>query len=74
MSDWAAFGVAVHRRHSDRAGTARSRSTRGRDRLGEFDWVVLAAPSTDATRAMIGAPELAAMKRSAWLVNIARGD
>lgn len=43
-------------------------------RLGEFDWVVLAAPSTNLTRAMIGAPELAAMKPSAWLINIARGD
>lgn len=45
-----------------------------RDRLGDFDWVVLAAPSTGETKAMIGADELAAMKRSAWLVNIARGD
>lgn len=68
-----AFGVAV-------TGVTRS----GRDgtltpdawqpRLGEFDWVVLAAPSTGATRAMIGADELAAMKSSAWLINIARGD
>lgn len=69
----AAFGVAV-------TGVTRS----GRDgtltpdawgsRLGEFDWIVLAAPSTDATRTMIGADELAAMKPSAWLVNMARGD
>lgn len=68
-----AFGVAV-------TGVTRS----GHDgtltpdqwpaRLGEFDWVVLAAPSTDATKAMIGAAELAAMKPSAWLINIARGD
>lgn len=43
-------------------------------RLGEFDWVVLAAPSTSETKAMIGADELAAMKDSAWLINIARGD
>lgn len=42
--------------------------------LGEFDWVILAAPSTGETRAMIGTEELAAMKPSAWLVNIARGD
>ena len=42
--------------------------------LGAFDWVILAAPSTDATKAMIGADELAAMQRSAWLINIARGD
>jgi phosphoglycerate dehydrogenase-like enzyme len=69
----AAFGVAV-------TGVTRSGSdgTLGPDdwraRLGEFDWVVLAAPSTETTRAMIGADELAAMKSSAWLVNIARGD
>jgi phosphoglycerate dehydrogenase-like enzyme len=43
-------------------------------RLGEFDWVVLAAPSTDDTRALIGEAELAAMKPGAWLINIARGD
>lgn len=69
----AAFGVEV-------TGVTRS----GRDgtwtpdqwgaRLGEFDWVVLAAPSTDDTKAMIGSAELAAMKPSAWLINIARGD
>lgn len=44
------------------------------ERLGQFDWVVLAAPSTDETKAMVGAAELAAMKPSAWLINIARGD
>lgn len=43
-------------------------------RIGDYDWVVLAAPSTDATRTMIGADQLAAMKPSAWLINIARGD
>ncbi len=69
----AAFGVEV-------TGVTRS----GRDgtlmpdawatRLGEYDWVVLAAPSTDATRAMIGTTELAAMRHDAWLINIARGD
>lgn len=45
-----------------------------RDRLGDHDWVIIAAPSTPDTKAMIGAAELAAMRRSAWLVNIARGD
>lgn len=68
-----AFGVEV-------VGVTRS----GRDgtltpnawpaRLSEFDWVILAAPSTNQTKALLGAAELAAMKRSAWLVNIARGD
>lgn len=42
--------------------------------LGDFDWVVLAAPSTPDTKRMIGATELTAMKSSAWLINIARGD
>ncbi len=45
-----------------------------RARLGDYDWVILAAPSTGATRAMIDTEELAAMKTSAWLINIARGD
>ena len=44
-----------------------------RGRLGEFDWVILAVPATPETDAMIGANELAAMKNSAVLVNIARG-
>lgn len=44
-----------------------------RPRLGEFDWVILAAASTDETRNMIGSSELAAMQPRAWLINIARG-
>ena len=44
-----------------------------RARLGEFDWVILAVPATPETDGMIGADELAAMKDSAVLVNIARG-
>ncbi|MBX9859845.1 MAG: D-2-hydroxyacid dehydrogenase [Sphingomonas sp.] len=43
-------------------------------RIDEFDWVILAAPSTSETKALIGADELTAMKPSAWLINIARGD
>ena len=45
-----------------------------REKLGEFDWVILAVPSTDETRHMIGEAELAAMRPNAVLVNIARGD
>jgi len=45
-----------------------------RARLGEFDWVILAVPATAETDGMIGATELAAMKPSAVLVNIARGS
>ena len=44
-----------------------------RAKLGEFDWVILAVPATPETDGMIGAAELAAMKDSAVLVNIARG-
>ena len=69
----AAFGVEVTGvTRSGRDGTLTPGAWRAR--LGEFDWVVLAAPSTDDTKALIGADELAAMKPSAWLINIARGD
>jgi len=44
-----------------------------RARLDEFDWVILAVPATPETDGMIGASELAAMKRDCVLVNIARG-
>jgi len=67
------FGVAVTGvTRSGRDGTLTP--TQWRARIGDFDWVILAAPSTGETKAMIGADELAAMKPSAWLINIARGD
>lgn len=44
-----------------------------RARLGDYDWVIVAAPATSETAHLIGAGELAAMKPSAFLVNIARG-
>lgn len=44
-----------------------------RARLGEFDWVILAVPATADTERMIGAEELAAMKTTAAIVNVARG-
>ena len=43
-------------------------------RLGDYDYVILAAPGTDATHHMIGAAEFAAMKPGARFVNIARGS
>jgi phosphoglycerate dehydrogenase-like enzyme len=68
-----AFGVdVVGVTRSGRHGTLQPGEWRAR--LGDFDWVILAAPSTEATKAMIGRSELEAMKPSAWLVNIARGD
>jgi phosphoglycerate dehydrogenase-like enzyme len=45
-----------------------------RARLGEFDWVILAVPATPETENMIGSDELARMKQSATLINIARGS
>ena len=45
-----------------------------RSHIAEFDWIVLALPGTPQTRGIIGAPELAAMKAEAVLVNFARAD
>ena len=42
--------------------------------LASSDFVVLAAPLTDATEGMIGEAALSKMKRSAWLINVARGQ
>lgn len=68
-----AFGVdVIGVTRSGRDGTLTPDAWRAR--LGEFDWVILAAPSTGDTKAMIGADELSAMKPGAWLINIARGD
>ena len=44
-----------------------------RDLIGRCDIVVLAAPHTPDTRAIIGAAEIDLMKPGAFLVNIARG-
>jgi phosphoglycerate dehydrogenase-like enzyme len=47
------------------------------DRLGEVlpeaDFVALTCPLTPETEGLIGAAELAAMKPSAYLINVARG-
>ena len=68
-----AFGVTVTGvPRSGRGGTLRP--DQWQETLGDQDWVILAAPSTDATKAMIAEAEISAMKRSAWLINIARGD
>jgi phosphoglycerate dehydrogenase-like enzyme len=45
-----------------------------RDKLGDFDWIILAVPATAETDGMIGKTELAAMKTTARIVNIARGS
>ena len=41
--------------------------------LAESDYVCVATPHTPETEGMIGAPQIARMKESAYLVNIARG-
>ncbi len=69
----AAFGVEVVKvRRSPGPGTLGPDEWRAR--LGEFDWVILAVPSTPETAGMIGAAELAAMNPQAVIVNIARGE
>ena len=59
------------------AASGRDNETSGttdyRDVLPEADFVVVLAPSTPATRGMVGERELALMKDDAWLVNVARG-
>ena len=45
-----------------------------RAQLGDFDWIILAVPATPETDGMIGANELAAMKPTATIINIARGS
>jgi phosphoglycerate dehydrogenase-like enzyme len=44
-----------------------------RTALARADFVVLTLPLSEATRGLLGPAELAAMKTSAWLINIARG-
>lgn len=42
--------------------------------LGNADFVVVVCPSTTQTRGMFGAPQFEAMKDSARLINVARGE
>jgi len=41
--------------------------------LGDADFVAVTVPLTPATRGLLGAAQLAAMKPGAWLINLARG-
>src|SRR5437867_7404181 len=74
-----AFGMTViaSRRSSTRGPSIVSKVFRA-DQLGELlaesDFVALTAPLTPETRGMIGAKELRHMKKTAYLVNIGRGE
>ena len=44
------------------------------DHLSEIDYLVIAAPLTDETEHMIGAPQFERMKPTSVLINLARGE
>ena len=75
-----AFGVEVTavRRHVQVGQNDHGVRVLGPDQwqplLGEFDWVILAVPATAQTAQMVGANELAAMKKTATLINVAHGS
>ncbi|HMQ32723.1 MAG TPA: D-2-hydroxyacid dehydrogenase [Chloroflexaceae bacterium] len=74
----AAFGMRVWgSRRSQRPTPHAERVVTGdewRALLPEADYVVVAAPLTPETRGMVDAAALAAMKPTAYLINIARGQ
>jgi len=69
--------VSAVRRHPDAPRPECVESVHGPDELAQVlpraDLLVLAAPLTPETRALIGSPELRSMKPTAILVNVARG-
>ncbi|MES2402055.1 MAG: D-2-hydroxyacid dehydrogenase [Pseudomonadota bacterium] len=70
-----AFGVKVTavRRNVDLSGEVLGPGE-WQERLGEFDWIILAVPATSETKHLIGVAELARMKPAAVLMNFARGS
>lgn len=70
----AAFGCEVS--YSSTSGVVREEAYPAlplTELLGWADIISIHAPLTDRTRGMLGAPELAVMKQSAILINVARG-
>jgi len=76
-----AFGMKViaTRRSTKKEGKARNvdlllPQSRMKEMLGESDFVVLCVPLTPETRHIIGEAELNAMKSTAYIINIGRGN
>lgn len=68
-----AFDVSVTEvRRSDVPGTLGPDEWRAQ--LGQFDWVIVAVPSTPETHGMMSAAEFSAMKPGATIMNFARGE
>jgi phosphoglycerate dehydrogenase-like enzyme len=69
--------ILARRRHPQRGATEPNVELLGTDQLDDLlrrsDVVVVAAPLTEETAGMIGAPQLQQMGEQAWLINIARG-
>lgn len=70
------MNVVAVREHPEKSAEGVSTVYGSRDLsklLGQSDFVVLAAPVTPSTKHLIGAPELAQMKPTAYLINVGRG-
>jgi phosphoglycerate dehydrogenase-like enzyme len=68
------FGVSVtgvRRTPGDEPGVIAA--TDWESRLPETDLLILSVPLTGATRALVGASQLASLPKGAWVANIARG-
>lgn len=63
--------TAVRRQPSEEPGVIGP--DQWRDRLGSFDWIIVAAALTQQTRHMLGAPEFERLQSSAWVFNVSRG-
>lgn len=68
------FGVSVtgvRRNPGDEPGVVDAKTWEAH--LPETDLLILSVPLTDATRALVGKSQLAALPKGAWVANIARG-